>query len=185
MRRDPLDQLKLAGEAVEPRREFADALLARMSRALDLTLASTREEQVMQEPRQGAIRVGMPYEDMGRAVRFLTGVLGMRVLKFWGPEDSPMFVFLAYRDTVMSIAVRPPPDNVWSTVGPVSIGITEPDEDVLTQTYQRAVAAGCEILRELGVGRNPSVPDGYLGFQLRDFEGNLWSMESRTWQVGD
>lgn len=38
---------------------------------------------------------------------------------------------------------------------------------------------------ELGVGRDPFVPDGYLGFQLRDFESNLWSMESGTWQIDD
>ena len=135
----------------------------------------------MQQLKEAAIRLGMPYEDMGAAVRFLTGVLGMRVLKFWGPEDSPMFVYLAYRDSVMSIAVRPPPDNAWSSVGPVYVGITEPDEERLTQAYQRAVAAGCEIVRELQVSRNPAIPDGYLGFMLRDFEGNLWSMESRAW----
>ncbi|MGH7859774.1 MAG: VOC family protein, partial [Candidatus Binatia bacterium] len=131
-----------------------------------------------------AIRVGVPYDDMGAAVRFLTGVLGMHVLKMWGPEDSPMFAYLAHRDSVMSIAVRPPRDNPWSTVGPVSVGLTEPDEEALTQTYQRAVEAGCEILRELGTHQNPAVPDGYLGFVLRDFEGNLWSMESRTWTTG-
>jgi uncharacterized glyoxalase superfamily protein PhnB len=138
----------------------------------------------MQQPAEAAIRIGVPFKNMGGAVRFLTGVLGMRVLKFWGPEDNPMFVYLAFRDSVMSIAVRPPSDNAWSTVGPVSVGLTQPDEEELTQAYQRAVAAGCEVVRELQISRNPAVPDGYLGFVLRDFEGNLWSMESRTWSSG-
>jgi hypothetical protein len=104
----------------------------------------------------------------------------MRVLKYWGPEDNPMYVYLAFRDSIMAIAVRPPPDNPWSTVGPVYVGLTQPDEEELRQTYERAVAFGCEILRELKVSSNPAVQD-YLGFQLRDFEGNLWSMESRAW----
>jgi catechol 2,3-dioxygenase-like lactoylglutathione lyase family enzyme len=127
----------------------------------------------------------MPYEDMGAAVRFLTDVLGMRVLKSWGPEDNPIFVYLAFRDSVMSIAVRPPSDNPWSTVGPVYVGLTQPDEEALTETYQRAVGAGCEIVRELQISRNPAIPDGYLGFMLRDFEGNLWSMDSRAWSLGE
>jgi hypothetical protein len=180
LKRDPLDQLKLVDEAVEPRREFADALYTRMSRALALMMTATGRETAMQQPKEASIRMGLPYTDMGAAVRFLTGVLGMRVLKFWGPEDNPIFAYLAYRESIISIAVRPPADNPWSAVGPVSIGINEPDEDLITQAYERAVAAGVEILRELGRSSNPAVQD-YLGFTIRDFEGNLWDMASKRW----
>ena len=183
MKRDPLEQLKLMEDAIDPRPEFAEALYTRVARALDVLATDIGKGTNMPQPAEAAIRVGMPYDDMASAVRFLTDVLGMRVLKFWGPEDKPLFVYLAYRDSIMSIAVRPPDDNPWSAVGPVSIGLTEPDEAVITHAYQRAVAAGCEILRELGMARNPALPDGYLAFQLRDFEGNLWDMSSRSWTV--
>ena len=43
----------------------------------------------------------------------------------------------------------------------------------------RAMAAGADVVRPLETASNAAVPEGYLGFSLRDPEGNLWSNYSR------
>jgi uncharacterized glyoxalase superfamily protein PhnB len=178
MKRDPLEQLKLADEALDPRPEFADELHERIRRGLEVLLVPLTS-QAKEDPFMQTIGVGVPYTDMGRAIRWLTQIFGIKVVKYWGPEDNPMFAYLAWRDgNIFSIAVRPPSDNPWSAVGPVSIGLLEPDEAEIERAYERAVAAGADVVRELQRSSNPAVPDGYLGFTLRDPEGNLWDMQS-------
>jgi uncharacterized glyoxalase superfamily protein PhnB len=121
---------------------------------------------------------GVAYDDTGRAVRWLIEVLGLRVGKSWGPEDSPVFAFMIWKTGVVSVAVRPT-DNAWSAVGPVSIDLLEPDEKAVEAAWARAVAAQADVVRPLGIERNPAIPDGYLGFILRDPEGNFWSMGTK------
>lgn len=188
MKRDPLESLRLVDEPVAPRPAFADELEGRIRRALDVTLVhvidDNQEETMTAKSFTQTISTGVPYTDVGRAIRWLTHIFGLRVAKFWGPEDDPMFAYLEWHNgNTFSVAVRPPPDNAWSAVGPVSIGLLEPDEDAIRAAYERAVAAGADVVRELKRETNPAVPDGYLGFQLRDPEGNLWGMESVHWQI--
>jgi uncharacterized glyoxalase superfamily protein PhnB len=118
---------------------------------------------------------GIAYDDLGRGIRWLTDVLGLRVAKVWGPEDSPLFAYMVWRTGIVSVWVRPP-DNPWSKVGPTSIDLHAAHEQTVERAYERAVAAGADIVKPLKVERNPAVPAGYLGFALRDPEGNLWSM---------
>jgi uncharacterized glyoxalase superfamily protein PhnB len=177
MKRDPLERLKIVESPMQPRREFADDLENRLRTAVDVVLAAPttwRKENFVQ-----TISFGIPYTDMGRAVRWLTQILGLTVVKHWGPTDNPIFAYLAWHDgNIFSISVRPGSDNPWSAVGPVSIGLREPDESAIERMYERAVAAGAEVTRELQRSTNPAVPDGYLGFTLRDPEGNLWDLQS-------
>ncbi len=180
MKRDPLDQLRLIDEPVAPRPEFADELEARMRRALDVLLVPTTMGggPMMTGVIEPALTASVPYDDMGTAVRWLTQVLGLRIARMWGPEDNPIFVYLSWRDQILSISVRPSSDNPWAAVGPASFSLLA-DEETIRATWDRAVAAGAEVLRPLGVHSNPAVPDGYVGFVLRDPEGNMWSMHSR------
>lgn len=182
MKRDPLDQLRLVTEPVAPGLEFADELEGRMRRALDVLLvplSGVREGEAVMQTRviEPAVTSGVAYEDVGRAVRWLTEILGLRVARHWGPQDQPIFAYLAWRTEILSVWVRPT-DNPWSEVGPVSIGLLA-DEQTVESAYERAVAAGADVVRPLRVEANPAVPEGYLGFSLRDPEGNLWSMYTR------
>jgi uncharacterized glyoxalase superfamily protein PhnB len=125
------------------------------------------------------ISTGVPYTEVGRAIRWLTEIFGLRVAKSWGPEDDPVFAFLVWHNgNSISVFLRASEDNAWSAIGPVSIGLLEPDEDAIERAYERAVAVGADVVRELQRQSNPAIPDGYLAFTVRDPEGNLWSMES-------
>lgn len=130
------------------------------------------------------ISFGVPYSKPGAAIRWLAEIFGVRTLKFWGPADDPVFAYLAWGNTVFSVFVRPT-DSPWAAVGPVSMGLLA-DEETIRASYDRAVNTGAEVIRELQEQSNPAVPEGYLGFTLRDAEGNLWSMESRhpTFDLG-
>ncbi len=124
-----------------------------------------------------AITAGVAYTDVGRAVRWLTEILGLRVARMWGPEGDPIFAYLSWRTDVLSVFVRPS-DSAWSEMGPVSIGLLA-DEETIRQAYERALAASADVVKPLAIESNPAVPEGYLGFSLRDPEGNLWSTYSR------
>lgn len=121
----------------------------------------------------------VPYSRPGEAIRWLTEILGLHVARTWGPEGNPVFAYLTWQTGVIEISLRPSGgDMPWSLLGPVSIGLLA-DEETIRAAYDRAVAAQAEIVRVLDFQKNPAVPDGYLGFTLRDPEGNLWSMWSR------
>ena len=183
MKRDPLEALRIVDTPVAPRRGFGDALEGRLRRALDAVLIPMLDVDT-EEPMTSAaftqtIATGVLYVDVGRAIRWLTRILGLRVAKYWGPEDNPVFAYLVWHNgNSLSVSVRPPADSEWSAVGPTSISLLEPDEEAIERAYDRAVAAGADVVRELKREMNPAVPQGYLGFVLRDPEGNLWSVES-------
>jgi uncharacterized glyoxalase superfamily protein PhnB len=61
-------------------------------------------------------------------------------------------------------------------VGPASIALAVESREVLDRHYRRALAAGAEIVRPLHNARTPLFPDGRDQFDLRDPEGNLWTV---------
>lgn len=60
--------------------------------------------------------------------------------------------------------------------GLASIALAAEDAETVDRHYQRAVAAGAEIIRPIHDARTPAFPDGSHQFDVRDPEGNLWTV---------
>ena len=117
------------------------------------------------------------YDDAHHAIRWLTDVLGFRVAAVYdGPGGCVAFAELVWRTGVVFISGRPPSDNPWSKVGPASIALVAEDARAVDRHYQRVVAAGAEVVRGLHDARTPAFPDGSHQFDVRDPEGNLWTV---------
>lgn len=78
--------------------------------------------------------------------------------------------------TVVFVSARPRGDNPWAKVGVASIALAAEDAETVDRHYQRAVAAGAEIIRPIHDGRTRAFPDGSHRFDVRDPEGNLWTV---------
>jgi uncharacterized glyoxalase superfamily protein PhnB len=74
------------------------------------------------------------------------------------------------------VSGRPDPNNPWSKVGISSIALVAEDAGVVQQHYERALAAGADMVRKLHIARTPAFPDGSHQFDARDPEGNLWTI---------
>ena len=117
------------------------------------------------------------YNDAGQAIRWLTDVLGLWAAAVYdGPDGSVAFAQLVWRTGVVFVSARAPSGNPWANVGPASIALAAEDAGTVDRHYQRAVAAGAEIIRPLHDARTPAFPDGSHQFDLRDPEGNLWTV---------
>jgi uncharacterized glyoxalase superfamily protein PhnB len=117
------------------------------------------------------------YDDLAAALRWLEGVLGFTATEVYdGPGGGPFFAQLAWRTGVVFVSARPPRDNPWSETGPASIALAAESANAVDRIFDRAVAAGAEIVRPVHVARTPMFPDGSHQFDLRDPEGNLWTV---------
>ncbi len=111
------------------------------------------------------------YNDPRQAMRWLTDVLG-----FWAagvyedPDGSVAHAELVWRTGVIYVSGRSP-NSPWANVGPTSIALAAEDAETVDRYYQQAVAAGAEIIRPLH-----DAPYGSHQFDLRDPEGNLWTV---------
>ncbi|MGH9867246.1 MAG: VOC family protein [Candidatus Polarisedimenticolia bacterium] len=109
------------------------------------------------------------YDDARRALRWLTDVLGFQVGSVYElPDGGVAHAELAWRTGIVFLSGRPPEDNPWSKAGPASIAVD--------RHYERAVAAGADIIRPVHDARTPAFPDGSHQFDVRDPEGNLWTI---------
>ena len=112
------------------------------------------------------------YRDAPAAIEHLTSVYGF-VSTLVVPGDGEGVV--AHAELIwpegggVMLGTADRPDNVFSelptSAGSAYVVTRRPDE-----LYERAVAAGCEIVREL---RDEDY--GSRGFSARDPEGNIWS----------
>ena len=50
------------------------------------------------------------------------------------------------------------------------------DAETVRRHFHQAVAAGADVVRDLHVSRTPAFPQGSSQFDLRDPEGNLWTV---------
>jgi uncharacterized glyoxalase superfamily protein PhnB/uncharacterized protein YciI len=117
------------------------------------------------------------YDDAARAVRWLIEVLGFsRGAVFEGPDGKVVFAQLVWRTSVVFVSARAPSGNPWAEVGPASIALAAENREAVDRHYQRAVAAGAEIVRPVHTARTPLFPGGSHQFDLRDPEGNLWTV---------
>ncbi len=117
------------------------------------------------------------YNDAFAGIDWLTRVLGMTLVsRYPAPDGTVAFAELAWRTGVVFVSSRPPVDNPWSRVGVASIALVAADAETVRRHYHQAVGAGAEVVRELHVSRTPAFPQGSAQFDLRDPEGNLWTV---------
>jgi uncharacterized glyoxalase superfamily protein PhnB len=117
------------------------------------------------------------YNDAFAGIDWLTRVLGMSLLsRYPMPDGTVAFAELGWRTGVVFVSSRPPADNPWSRVGVASIALVAADAESVRRHYLKAVAAGADVVRELHVARTPAFPQGSAQFDLRDPEGNLWTV---------
>jgi uncharacterized glyoxalase superfamily protein PhnB len=117
------------------------------------------------------------YDDAPAGVRWLTEVLGLRVIrKFEMPDGTIAHAELAWRSSMVFVHTRPPKENPWSIVGPASIALAADSAEVVDRHYATAVGAGADIVRAAYDSKTPAFPDGCRQFDVRDPEGNLWTI---------
>jgi uncharacterized glyoxalase superfamily protein PhnB len=117
------------------------------------------------------------YHDAQAGIKWLTEVLGLTLKSLYQTPDGKIaFAELVWRTGIVFVSSRPPEDNPWSRVGVASIALVAEDAKSVTGHYERARAAGADIVRALHVAHTPAFPDGSTQFDLRDPEGNLWTL---------
>ena len=124
-----------------------------------------------------SVTPSIPYDDPSAALAWLTDVLGFTVSDaFHGPDGTVAFAQLVWGDGVIFISRRPPPDNPWAWVGPCSISLVADGEAAVDRIHAQVVAAGGEVVREPHLSRTPLFPHGSYQLDVRDAEGNLWTV---------
>lgn len=119
----------------------------------------------------------IPYDDVGAAIKWLTDVLGFKTAAAYGAAGGTIvFAQLVWRTGVVFVSARDGSDNPWSVVGPASIALAAEDAGTVDQHFEHAVAAGAEIIRPVHDAKSPAFPGGSHQFDLRDPEGNLWTV---------
>jgi len=117
------------------------------------------------------------YDDAAAGIDWLQRVLGLKLLSRYPLTDGTVaFAELGWRSGVVFVSSRPGSDNPWSKVGVASIALAAADAETVRRHFHQAVAAGADVVRELHVARTPAFPQGSAQFDLRDPEGNLWTM---------
>jgi uncharacterized glyoxalase superfamily protein PhnB len=98
------------------------------------------------------------------------------IRKFEMPDGTIAHAELAWRSAMIFVHSRPPKENPWSVVGPASIALAVDNSVVVDRHFARAVAAGADIVRAAYDSKTPAFPDGSRQFDVRDPEGNLWTV---------
>jgi uncharacterized glyoxalase superfamily protein PhnB len=117
------------------------------------------------------------YNNPRRGIKWLTDVLGLRQKSLYEtPDGQVAFAKLVWRTGIVFVSGRPPADNPWSKMGIASISLVAENAEAVGKAFQRAKSAGADVVRELHVAKTPAFPDGSTQFDLRDPEGNLWTV---------
>ncbi|HKW08724.1 MAG TPA: VOC family protein, partial [Gemmatimonadaceae bacterium] len=101
----------------------------------------------MSDPRADAVLApplipSIPYDDAAAAIRWLTDVLGLRLIrKFEMPSGEIAHAELAWQGSMVFVHSRPPKDNPWCAVGLASIALAVESASLVDRHYARAVAA--------------------------------------------
>lgn len=123
------------------------------------------------------LTASLVYDDPRQGIRWLVDVLGFRTASLYEtPDGDVAFAELVWRTGVVFVSGRPPGSNPWSKVGPASIALAAENAATVDRLYERAVAAGAEIVRPVHDARTPAFPEGSHQFDLRDPGGNLWTV---------
>ena len=99
------------------------------------------------------------YHDAQAGIKWLTEVLGLTLKSLYKTPDGKIaFAELVWRTGMVFVSSRPPEDNPWSRVGVASIALVAEDAKSVGEHYERARAAGAEIVRALHVAHTPAFP---------------------------
>lgn len=116
------------------------------------------------------------YPDGHAGVRWLVDVLGFEIASLYeDPSGAVAFAELVWRTGIVFVSQRSR-EEPWSTVGPASIALAAEDAATVDRHYDRAVAAGAEIVRPLHDAVTPAFPGGSHQFDVRDPGGNFWTI---------
>ncbi|WP_155831197.1 VOC family protein [Hyphomicrobium sp. 802] len=131
----------------------------------------------MSSPTDGpAVVPGAYYADLGSAIDWLVSALGFRVVASYdGPNGKVVFAELAWRNGIIFVSTIPA-DGAWSRVGKTCICLVAENVDAVENYHRLALKAGAKLLRPLRRTSSPAFPDGVMGFDLEDPEGNLWTV---------
>jgi uncharacterized glyoxalase superfamily protein PhnB len=117
------------------------------------------------------------YDDPKRGIKWLSEVLGLRLKSLYEtPDGQVAFAELVWRTGIVFVSGRAPAENPWSKVGIASIALVAEDAEAVSKAYQQVRSTGADVVRELHVARTPAFPEGSTQFDLRDPEGNLWTV---------
>ncbi len=140
-------------------------------RAVSVTVCNLAEEgpSMATETITTAVTPGLQYRDAQAAIQWLVDVLGFRTAALFEDMGGPVhYAQLVWRTGAISLSPREEAPRLPET-GPASIALTAEDRAAVDALYERALAAGAEVLLP---------PEdtfyGNHGFTLRDPEGNLW-----------
>lgn len=123
------------------------------------------------------VTTSLSYEDAHKAIQWLTEVLGFQVGSMYeNPRGGVAFAELVWRTGVVFVSDRAPSDSPWANVGPVSIALAAEDSETVDRFYDKAIAAGADIVRPLHDAKTAAFPEGSHQFDLRDPGGNLWTV---------
>jgi uncharacterized glyoxalase superfamily protein PhnB len=123
------------------------------------------------------ITSSLMYADAEAGIKWLTEVLGLTLKSLYKtPDGKVAFAELVWRTGIVFVSSRPSEDNPWSRVGVASIALVAENAKSVSEHYERVCAADADIVRALHVAHTPAFPDGSTQFDVRDPEGNLWTM---------
>jgi uncharacterized glyoxalase superfamily protein PhnB len=123
------------------------------------------------------VTLSLVYDDARRGIKWAVDILGLRVKSlFETPDGKIAFAELVWRTGIIFVSDRPPADNPWARVGVASVALVAEDAQAVERLLQRVKAAGADVVRPIHVARTPAFPEGSTQFDVRDIEGNLWSI---------
>jgi uncharacterized glyoxalase superfamily protein PhnB len=119
-----------------------------------------------------AVTPGLQYRDAPAAIDWLVGVLGFRVVERHDePDGAVAHARLAWHTGQVFVSTRRDDGGPWSSAGPASIALNTVDAAEVDERFARAHDAGADLLSPL-----EDTPFGSHQFNVRDPEGNLWTI---------
>jgi uncharacterized glyoxalase superfamily protein PhnB len=143
--------------------------------AIDQLLSSpigTTERQTTMDTLTAAptITSALACDDPRGLIRWLVDVLEFRVGPVYDdPDGGVAHAQLSWREGNVFVSSRQP--TVWGQTGPASICLAADDPAEIDRLYQRARAAGADVVLEI-----EDADYGSHQFGLRDPEGNVWTV---------
>jgi uncharacterized glyoxalase superfamily protein PhnB len=119
-----------------------------------------------------SITASVAYDDPRAGIRWLTDVLGFRPAAVHdGPDGDVVHAELVWEAGFLFVGRRAPAGEPGPAVGPSSVALNTRDPAAVDRWYERALASGADIVRPLH-----DAPYGSHQFDVRDPEGNLWTV---------
>ena len=173
---DPLDQLRLPSQPLEPRRGF----VAHLQRRVVNELAPLLPAHYLQEVTAMTVEVdvaaptvtaSLSCENAREMIQWLVDMLEFRVAALHDePGGGVAHAVLSWRTGNLFLSSRHP--GIWGTTGPATICLAVDDPAEVDRLYEKARAANAEIIEELS-----DSDYGSHEFGIRDpIEGNLWAI---------